>query len=82
MTFTGGFPEGVAKAFRKIVWAMEAADDERDLRVPSGNRYEKLKGRGGEHSIRLNKQWRVVFRLQMKKGVKTIIILRIEDYHK
>ena len=78
---TGGFQVGVAKAFREIVWSMDAAVDERDLRFPNGNHFEKLKGRDGEYSIRLNKQWRVVFRLEDRNGVKTIVILRIADYH-
>jgi proteic killer suppression protein len=35
----------------------------RDLRVPPGNRLEPLKGeRAGQHSIRINEQWRICFR--------------------
>ena len=34
----------------------------RDLRIPPGNRLEALKGdRGGQHSIRINDQWRICF---------------------
>lgn len=34
-----------------------------DLRLPPGNRLEKLRGdRGGQHSIRVNDQWRICFR--------------------
>lgn len=71
----------VVKAFRRRMSSIEAATDERDLRAPKGNHYEKLQGRDGEYSIRLNKQWRLVFRYESRDGVKTVVILRIEDYH-
>jgi len=46
---------------RKLV-ALDAAEALADLRVPPGNRLEKLKGRrSGQYSIRVNDQWRVCF---------------------
>ena len=49
---------------RKLV-AVDAAEAIEDLRVPPGNRLEKLKGsRAGQHSIRINDQWRICFRWQ------------------
>jgi len=46
---------------RKLV-ALDAADSLDDLRVPPGNRLEKLKAeRVGQYSIRVNDQWRVCF---------------------
>ncbi len=46
---------------RKLV-ALDAAEALQDLRIPSGNRLEKLKGRrSGQYSIRINDQWRVCF---------------------
>jgi proteic killer suppression protein len=46
---------------RKLV-AVDAAEALDDLRVPPGNRLEKLRGdRSGQHSIRVNDQWRVCF---------------------
>ena len=46
---------------RKLV-ALDAAEALGDLRVPPGNRLEKLKGRrSGQYSIRINDQWRVCF---------------------
>jgi proteic killer suppression protein len=42
---------------------LDAATDVNDLRVPPGNRLEKLKGdRRGQWSIRVDQQWRVCFR--------------------
>lgn len=49
-------------ALRKLL-ILDAADVLKDLRIPPGNRLEKLKGdRSGQHSIRVNQQWRICFR--------------------
>ena len=45
---------------RPMLRKLEALED---LRVPPGNRLERLKGdRAGQHSIRVNDQWRICFR--------------------
>ena len=50
-----------------------------DLRVPPASRLEALKGeRKGQHSIRINDQWRVVFRWEHDRACE----VRILDYHK
>ncbi len=62
---------------RKLV-SVDAAEALDDLRVPPGNRLEKLKGsRAGQHSIRINDQWRVCFR--WKDGDAHDV--EIVDYH-
>ena len=64
-------------ALRKLVM-LDAAEELSDLRVPPGNRLEKLTGdRMGEHSIRVNDQWRMCFRWT-KAGAEDI---SITDYH-
>lgn len=41
---------------------IDAAERLQDLRIPSGNRLEKLSGdRAGQYSIRINDQWRICF---------------------
>ena len=48
-------------ALRKLKW-LDAAADLNDLRVPPANRLEKLRGdREGQHSIRVNDQYRLCF---------------------
>lgn len=48
-------------ALRKLV-LLDAAESLDDLRVPPGNRLEALRGdRVGQHSIRINQQWRICF---------------------
>lgn len=60
---TRSFPAELRRAAgRKLQYLHEAADL-RDLRSPPGNRLERLRGDlKGLHSIRINDQWRVVFR--------------------
>ncbi|MCH7589275.1 MAG: type II toxin-antitoxin system RelE/ParE family toxin [Chloroflexi bacterium] len=51
----------VRRAERKLL-ILHAAENVQQLRVPPGNRLEKLKGgRAGQHSIRINDQWRICF---------------------
>ena len=49
-------------ALRKLL-LIEGSERIEDLRIPPGNRLEKLLGnRAGQHSIRINDQWRIIFR--------------------
>lgn len=62
---------------RKLV-LVDAAEQLDDLRVPPGNRLEKLKGeRSGQHSIRINDQWRICFRWKDRNAYDVQIV----DYH-
>jgi toxin HigB-1 len=62
---------------RKLV-AVDAAEQLGDLRVPPGNRLEKLRGdRVGQHSIRVNEQWRICFRWKDGNAYEVEIV----DYH-
>lgn len=54
-------PDLQRAANRKLL-ILDAADTVQDLRVPPGNRLERLRGgRAGQHSIRVNDQWRICF---------------------
>ena len=64
-------------ALRKVL-ILDAADVLGDLRVPPGNRLEKLRGdRVGQHSIRVHRQWRICFRWTVA-GPEAVEIV---DYH-
>ena len=64
-------------ALRKLRM-LDAATVLDDLRLPPGNRLEKLKGdRAGQHSIRINQQWRVCFRWRSGNAYDVEIV----DYH-
>lgn len=57
-----GFPSAIAPAARRKLRMLDAAARLDDLRAPPGNRLEALAGdRAGQHSIRINDQWRVCF---------------------
>ncbi len=56
------FPADLLRTMLRKLVALDAADALDDLRVPPGNRLEKLRGRrSGQYSIRVNDQWRVCF---------------------
>ena len=64
-------------ALRKLL-LLDAAESLDDLRVPPGNRLEKLMGdRRGQYSIRINDQWRVCFRWEEDEAYQVEIV----DYH-
>jgi proteic killer suppression protein len=75
---TKGFPPNVRRAARRKMLYLHDAADLGDLRVPPGNRLEQLKGRwNGYHSIRINDQWRVVFRWESGQAFDVSVV----DYH-
>ena len=68
----------ISKVARRKLRQLEIANRLEDLRVPPGNHLEALKGdRSGQHSIRINDQWRVCFR--WIDGVAEDV--EIVDYH-
>jgi proteic killer suppression protein len=71
----------IIKAFRKIMPIIRNAPDERDFYMLKSLHYERLKGnRSHQHSLRLNRQFRLIVELEQGNG-KTVIIVGIEDYH-
>lgn len=57
------FPSDAVRTAQRRLDALNAARALRDLRAPPGNRLEELKGKlAGWYSIRVNDQWRLVFR--------------------
>ena len=68
----------IAAIARRKLRQLEIAGNLEDLRIPPGNRLEALKGdRAGQHSIRINQQWRVCFRWS-EAGAEDVEIV---DYH-
>lgn len=57
-----------SRLFRKLQMIDDAMTDQ-DLRVPPSNHFEKLRGNlAGLHSIRVNRQWRLIFAWDGGKG--------------
>jgi len=72
------FPQDVVDAALVKMDSLNGAASMLDLRSPPGNRLEALKGDlKGWHSIRVNDQWRLVFRWQGNDAHK----VRLTDHH-
>ena len=73
-----GFPADLVKVARRKLGMLNAATNLSDLRVPPANHLEALKGeRKGQHSIRINDQFRVCF-VWTPEGPEQVEIV---DYH-
>jgi proteic killer suppression protein len=69
---------GIERQARRKLLLLDGAGALNDLRSPPGNRLEALKGdRRGQHSIRINDQWRICF-VRRNDGAEDVEIV---DYH-
>lgn len=80
--FARQFSKQLPPNLHRLVWrklaVLNAADRLPDLRVPPGNRLEKLSGdRAGQYGIRINDQWRICF--EWREG--NVYEVEITDYH-
>ncbi len=74
-----GLAHQVQLRARAKLLVVDAAKHLNDLRVPPGNRLEALKGnRAGQHSIRINDQWRICFVWRNSEAWDVEIV----DYHR
>lgn len=72
------YPADLQRTMLRKLVLVDAAEALDDLRVPPGNRLEKLRGdRAGQHSIRINDQWRICFRWLERDAHEVEIV----DYH-
>jgi proteic killer suppression protein len=72
------FQQSIQQIARRKLEILDATDDLQDLRIPPSNHLEKLSGdRKGQHSIRINKQWRICFEWRDGDAYKVEIV----DYH-
>jgi proteic killer suppression protein len=75
---TRRFGAAVQKVALRKLRMLDAATRLDDLRVPPGNRLERLRGdRSGQHSIRINDQWRICFKWRDGDAQDVEIV----DYH-
>jgi len=72
------FPRDIQQVALRKLRMINNAKNLIDLRIPPANRLEKLRGdRAGQHSIRINDQWRICFRWQEGDAYD----VEITDYH-
>lgn len=71
-------PQGIQRVAKRKLDYVHAASQVNDLRIPPGNRLEALKGnRKGQHSIRINDQWRICLVWRDDNAYQVEIV----DYH-
>ena len=76
--FGKGFPGNLVRRTRAMLSALDAVVVLEDLRFPPGNHLEALSGdRAGQHSVRINDQWRICF-IWTRQGPADVEIV---DYH-
>lgn len=81
-TYDAGFSQEIVRAYRKRMQVIRQAPDERVFYNLKSLHFEKLKGdRAHQHSMRLNKQWRLVIEFEGVAPNKLIAVISIEDYH-
>jgi toxin HigB-1 len=81
-TYDAGFHQTIVTAYRKIMQVIRAAPDERVFYNLKSLHFEKLKGnRSSQHSMRLNKQWRLIVEFEGVAPNKLVAVISIEDYH-
>ena len=72
------FPPGIVRVALRKMDVINTAHRLQDLRMPPGNRLEALKGGlRGFHSIRVNDQWRIIFRWSGNSAYQA----SLTDYH-
>ncbi len=72
------FPSTIQRKTLDKLMMIKSATVVTDLRVPPGNRLEKLKGkRAGQYSIRINDQWRICFKWEETEAINVEVV----DYH-
>lgn len=76
--FVKGVPNDIMRSANRKLMQIHNARSLDDLRAPPGNRLERLVGdRKGQHSIRINDQWRICFRWRDSDAYDVEIV----DYH-
>ncbi|TSE27370.1 Toxin HigB-1 [Tepidimonas sediminis] len=76
--FTRKLPNQIQTVARRKLRMLDAAQCLDDLRIPPNNRLEALRGdRAGQHSIRINDQWRICFVWDGRNAQDVEIV----DYH-
>ena len=76
--YSAKLPNEMQRIARRKLRMINNAYSINDLRIPPANRLKKLKGSlEGKYSIRINKQWRIIFQWTNQNAEQ----VKIEDYH-
>lgn len=76
------YERGVVKGFFRVMAIITSAPDPRDFYKFKSLHFEKLSGdRTGQHSFRLNDQWRLIIHLERDDQGQEVVVIEIVDYH-
>lgn len=76
--FSQKLPHDIQKVALKKLWMLDAVTQLEELKIPPSNHLESLKDdRKGQHSIRINQQWRICFKWHDGNSYNVEIV----DYH-
>lgn len=82
LAYDAGFERAIVRAYRMRLQLIRASQDERAFYHMKSLHFEKLKGAlDGLHSMRLNKQWRLILKLRKEDSGKLVVVISISDYH-
>jgi proteic killer suppression protein len=80
--FDAGLEQSLVRTYRMRLQLIRAAADERAFYALKSLHFEKLKGdRAGQHSMRLNSQWRLIMKIRKEARGKFVVVISITDYH-
>ncbi len=77
------FPIEVEKKFVQRVSQLQAVTSENDLRAIGSLHFEKLSGEyNGKYSIRVNRSWRIIFRIDSEGHIKVLFIEELNNHYR
>ena len=80
-SFTAGYEVGVVKKFRYTMQLLRTVARKSQLYQFNGLRLKKLEARGNDHSMRLNKKWRLIAEFTGEEPTEKARIVRIENHY-
>lgn len=76
------YPPDVVEGFFEVMAIIDSAKNESDIRAYKHLHFEKLRGnRAGQHSLKLDKQFRLIVKIEKDEHGKLLWIIEIVDYH-
>jgi toxin HigB-1 len=82
-TYTGGFDQAVVRQFRRVMLLIRSVPNETELYKYPSRHFEKLKGdRSHQHSLRIDKKWRLIVELEGRSGGNCLRIIEITNHYK
>ncbi len=80
--YTGGRDKAIVRQFRRLMLLLRNVPNESELYKYPSRHFEKLKGnRKHQHSLMLNRKWRLIVEIEKRNSGNCLRIIEIVDYH-